>query len=356
MKLSTLYKAAKAGENVQWSIETKGDSYIETYGRVGGKMQENVHKCEPKNVGRSNETTAKQQAEAEAKAKWQSKLDKGYREDQDEVDDVPLLPMLAHSFAERKGKVTYPVYCQPKLNGVRCIAKPDGTLISRGGKPYILPHISEQVKALKLEYPIDGEVYIHGETLQDITSYVKKNHGNGTTEKLNLVVYDIIMDAEFERRYAEILKCISLQYNTDMVGRVARLETVPQTKEVDVLDYEKVCVKEGYEGCMVRTTDLMYENNHRSNNLLKVKSFKDDEFKVISFNVAQNGKVVWHCAAKNGKEFDCYHKSTLERGQWYAQHGKEFLNRKLTVKYFDLTPDGLPQFPVGLAFRDEKDL
>lgn len=356
MKLPVLYKSAKAGEDVQWSIETKGESYIETYGRVGGKLQTNTHKCEPTNVGRSNERNAKDQAEFEARAKWQSKIDKGYRENRDEVADVPILPMLASKFEDRKGKFQYPVYVQPKLDGVRCIAMPDGTLKTRGGKEWTAPkHISDQIRALKLKSPLDGELYIHGSTLQDLTSYAKKNHGDGTTEKLNLVVYDMIMDLTFPRRSCEIFKILD-EYTTDNVGTITALNTRIAHSEEEVKQCEKDFVALGYEGAIVRTSDLMYENNHRSNNLMKVKSFQDEEFKVIGFRGAQNGKVVWTCETKDKKQFDCYHKSTLEQGRWYYQNGSKFINKKLTVKFFQLTQDGIPQFPVGKAFRSEKDL
>jgi len=356
MKLPILYKAAKKGDNVQWSIETRGDSYIETYGRVGGKMQTNTHRCEPKNVGRANEKSAEQQAEFEAKAKWQSKLDKGYRERRDEIEDVPILPMLASKFEDRKGKFTYPVFTQPKLDGLRCIGKPDGTLVSRGGKQWDVPHISRQIRALKLKYPVDGELYIHGVSLQNITSYAKKNHGDGTTEKLNLVVYDMITPDKYPIRLRHIRESGLEEFMTDMTGQIAFLQTDVAHTEQEVYEAEKRYCQLGFEGAIVRTNDLMYENNHRSNNLMKVKSFQDAEFEVIGFREAQNGKVIWTCSINDRLTFDCYHKCTLGQGRWYYQNGYKFVRKKLTVKFFAYTPDGNLQFPIGIAFRDSRDL
>lgn len=359
MKLPTLFKAAKAGENVQWSIETNATSYIETYGRVGGKMQVHEHKAEPTNVGRANERNQKEQAEFEAKAKWQLKLDKGYREDQGEVDDVPLLPMLASKFKDRKGKFSYPVYLQPKLDGNRCIAKPDGSLISRGGKTYNVPHISKQIKALNLKYPIDGELYIHGESLQNIISYVKKDHGDGTTQKLNFVVYDVVIPGKaFPDRLKYILENVPKKFELEMEGKVAHLTTTTVNSEKAVLEQEAYLVKNGYEGAIVRTMDLMYESNHRSNNLMKVKSFQDDEFEVVGFKKADNGKVIWTCLTK-GKDkasFDCYHKCTLAAGQELFKNAKSYVGKKLTVKYFKILISGKPEFPVGICFRNKEDL
>jgi ATP-dependent DNA ligase len=319
-------------------------------------MQENVRVCEPTNVGRSNERNDSQQAEFEAMSSWKKKFDEGYREDIEDTNDVPVLPMLAQSFAKRKDKVKYPVFCQPKINGNRGLCKPNGDIISRSGKIYVLPHISEQIKKIGCKYPIDGELYIHGEPLQNIISYVKKDHDDGMTEKVCLVVYDVVAPGNSMARMNIINKLGIENYDPDMEGKVAKLETITCNSEKEVLDYEKDCVKRGYEGCMVRTQDLQYENNHRSNNLLKVKSFQDDEFEVVDFKKAENGKVIWTCKNKQGTKFDCYHKSTLEKGRWYYDHARHYIGSKLTVKYFEILPSGLPQFPVGICFRNEEDL
>ena len=47
-----------------------------------------------------------------------------------------------------KDKVKYPIYSQPKLDGIRCIVKKDG-MWSRNGKKIIsAPHIHESLKPL----------------------------------------------------------------------------------------------------------------------------------------------------------------------------------------------------------------
>ena len=78
---ATLFKPAKTGATQQWSIEVQGDSFICTYGQLDGKMQTQVTKCEPKNIGRANETTPEQQAQLEAEALIAKKLKSGYSYD-----------------------------------------------------------------------------------------------------------------------------------------------------------------------------------------------------------------------------------------------------------------------------------
>src|SRR3989304_5553014 len=82
-----------------------------------------------------------------------------------------IKPMLAAPFEDHKHKLVYPVTVQPKFDGVRCLAfrKADGTIMlqSRGGDPYELPHIQNEISPwLGNGWILDGELYIHGTSLQ----------------------------------------------------------------------------------------------------------------------------------------------------------------------------------------------
>ncbi len=89
-----------------------------THGLIEGKKQSKTTVAEPKNVGRSNETTAEQQAILEAQSKWQHQLDRGYFQTKEEaLGAVDTAPMKAQSFDDQGHKIIYPVYLQPKLNG-----------------------------------------------------------------------------------------------------------------------------------------------------------------------------------------------------------------------------------------------
>ena len=129
----TLYKKAKTGKIQVYTSWTKGNELFSEYGELGGKIQESSIVCTGKNIGRANETSPEEQAILEGKAKCQLKKDKGYFETIEEAQtEVVFLPMLAKD--GRKVKIKYPCDAQPKLDGVRCMAK-DGNLMSRGGKP-----------------------------------------------------------------------------------------------------------------------------------------------------------------------------------------------------------------------------
>jgi len=80
--LPTLYKKTSTGADQMWSIGTYRNVIITQFGQVGGKIQETHDIVKTgKNIGRSNETTAIEQAELEARAQWEKKKTaKGYVE------------------------------------------------------------------------------------------------------------------------------------------------------------------------------------------------------------------------------------------------------------------------------------
>ncbi|NBO23258.1 hypothetical protein EBU94_07980 [bacterium] len=75
MQLPTLYKKTATGATQEWTIFFEGREYYTISGQVDGKkITSTPTKCVNKNVGNVNETTPEQQAEREARAKWQKKM------------------------------------------------------------------------------------------------------------------------------------------------------------------------------------------------------------------------------------------------------------------------------------------
>ena len=73
-ELPTLYKKDTTGKIRQWTVIAEENKFWSQQGVIDGKIVINKPTVtSPKNVGRSNETTAEEQAVAEAKAKWEKK-------------------------------------------------------------------------------------------------------------------------------------------------------------------------------------------------------------------------------------------------------------------------------------------
>src|ERR1019366_10126555 len=83
-----LYKKTSTGAIQEWTIGTDMDPNHSTafviwtvYGQVNGQLQKTIdYISRGKNIGKTNETSIEQQANAEAQAKWEKKLKSGYVE------------------------------------------------------------------------------------------------------------------------------------------------------------------------------------------------------------------------------------------------------------------------------------
>lgn len=325
---------------------------------------------EGKNIGRSNETTPLEQALFEAHAKYLLKLAKGYHVSQNTQRHVlsqthyhfPLGPMLAHKFNEQGHKIQWPAYCQPKLDGIRCIAIiQDGKaqLFSRTGKQFFaLPHIVKALEELFAQQTIilDGELYnhIYHDGFSQIVSSVKRDEPGEHSHLVQYHIYDIASTngKPFSHR-------TTLLYQYLSTGATTILQYVPTTlieSEDEIVQKFHLAREHGYEGIMIRNVNSPYEQK-RSYHLQKVKEFTDAEFRIIDALEGQ-GKLEGHvgafvCALDNkGTTFkvkmsgshewlrQCWHDESLWRDKW------------LTVQFQGYGSQGRPRAPIGLRIRD----
>lgn len=365
----TLYRRTSTGAIQQWRVWVVGNEIFTEYGQVDGAKQVTSKLTTSTNEGRSNERNPYQQAEFEAEAMWVKRSDLKYTTSIETAQEAnPILPMLAHNFEDHKHKINWNagVLVQPKFDGNRCLAyrSEDNKIVmtTRQGKIWAtLPHI---VKALEEVIPVgstdvfDGELYLHGVTFQQVTRLVKKQRPESTS--IQYCVYDIISDkavTQEERNVYLTTMFATLQNNTVVKDVVIYTPTYLAKSEQEVYDYQKEFVKLGYEGAIVRIPRALYKMNGRSNDLLKVKSFDESEFEIIGYKEGIGkfeGCVIWRCRTMGGKEFDCVPKGTLEdKREWY-DNAESFIGKMLSVKYFGVSEDGIPRFPVGLGFKEDR--
>ncbi len=358
MKLQTIYKKTKTGATQEWTIEVEGNKYRTHSGQVGGAITTNEWTVVyGKNVGRANATTDDEQAMAEAVAKRTKKLESGYFEDVNNIDTKQYFePMLAAKWEDYKDKVIYPIYSQAKLDGIRCILTKDG-MFSRNGKPIIsAPHIFDSVKPLfetNSDLIFDGELYADkfANDFNKIVSLVKKT--KPTTDDLKeskeLIEYHIYdlpsSDKPFTQRVYDLAMLFETRSELHPHCRIVETYKVPSEEVVTEL-YEKY-IEEGYEGQMLRL-DNKYENK-RSKSLLKHKSFVDEEYQILDIVEGEGnrsgtaGYMVFE--TREGKRFKSNVKGTWEETAEMLKNKKELIGKQATIKYFNLTPDGIPRFP-----------
>ena len=73
---------------------------------------------------------------------------------------------------------------------------------------------------------------------------------------------------------------------------------------------------------------------------------------MIFFNFFIKGENLLLYPTINNKLFDVRPKGTLEERKEMLLNGESYLNKNLTVKFFELTDRGVPRFPVGISLRD----
>ena len=355
MLLETIYKATKGGKVQEWTIEVVKNRYRTISGQTDGKkVVSEWTEVYGKNEGRANATTDSEQAVKEAEAKRKLKLERGYFENIKNINKKQYFePMLAGKWEDRKDKIEYPIYSQPKLDGIRCIVTIDG-MFSRNGKPIIsAPHIRESLDKLFKHEPhtiLDGELYADkfANDFNAIVSLVKKTKPTAddlkqSAKNIEYHVYDLPSVAgTFKER------CIELdEIALDFPKCVKQVETHIVKNEDEVTEWYEDYVERGYEGQMLRT-DGKYENK-RSKFLLKHKSFVDEEYTILDICEGEGnragtaGYMVFETA--EGKRFKSNVKGTWEETAEMLKNKKKLIGKEATIKYFNLTPDGIPRFP-----------
>lgn len=390
----TLYALSNTGKLLEWDIRVESDGVISQVvtvtGQADGKKVTHIRKVTVgKNIGKKNETTHQTQATNEAQSSFDlQQQKKGYRKNQADLTDAKkLMPMSAQYFDDRKKYIKYDnAYVQPKLDGVRCVIVKTGsklenlTMYSKNGLEFHnMDHIKNDIlthmSSAKNNICLDGELYTTKFPFNKINGYVRRNNdvkeGKDKIDevdrkeilKIQFNVFDCFdLDNPkwvFTDRY-QFLSTLFAGYHTKVpivdTRTLNLVETIKVKSENDVYQMNTMFLANGYEGVIIRNGDGLYLNSKtRSNDLQKYKTFKDDEFTIIGFEEGEGhdeGTVKWKCKTEAGKVFTVRPVGTVEERKDAFNNGKDYIGKRLTVKYQELSEDGVPRFPVGLRVRE----
>ena len=368
----------------------------------GGEITRSAPTYPPeKNIGKKNYRDHFKQALVLARGKYEKKRDEGGMP----AGAIPIktlgakyFPMLAKRYDEyiMKNEINWPVYVQPKLDGMRCLAylqkssKPtfeDVILYTRRKKDYPSNEMNDTIRhellPILLEFYgklnpdesiyIDGELYNHNIKLQNINHFVRKGNLNEKVadgDQIQYWIYDAFypstaMNLKFSERVIYLDDIRDLVSNSDILHYTETL-LIKNKKELDN-QYVKY-IKNNYEGMMIRNRNGVYSTSAkgstglRSKDLLKRKEVFSDEYEVVDWTQGSSGKeigaIIWICQTKEKKHFNVTpNLDYKERYKIYKEcqtnFANKYANRLLTIEYRGLTDDNKPQHAKGIDFRDE---
>ena len=387
---------------VEISYEGNETTRIYTIYRYTGQFEGKMTK-QPEIIVDKGKATRNihEQVELQFNALVKGYKDKGYIELENEIDNYnseELYKLLGESptgsngiikpmLAKQADKVTKTTIfnktwiASRKIDGLRCIIylDDDGKLhtSSRGATNYdsamfeILTHpalikLFKNNKGLML----DGECYHHGYTLQQINSIARTQKVAKDLEVLQFYWYDIVdLNNPFKSRLAK-MKSIAeelkeygseIGWKPDRIFKEneLRIQFVPQ---VEVNGWDNMMklhndyVSEGWEGLVIRDPKRPYKPNGRTNDMIKIKIYKDDCFKVVGKEAGLRGSedMVFIMEMPDGRTFKAKPFGDREQKQEYWINFEEKYNGHIgECKFFYYSDDGIPLQPAFKAFRDD---
>ena len=383
---------------VQIPASITAEIWAET-GIEGGKITRNspTYYFEPLNLGKANERSVFQTALVYARSQWLKRKEKGGKETKTTTTvsktNVMFFPMLAKAFKDGEKHLVFPLYIQPKLDGVRCLVyllKKNGgvkSVVAYTRTKKLFPSV-EYIK--KILYPylnalyddeknqsiyLDGELYKHGKRLQDISGDSRNeaaNVDNNNKTRNEYHVYDCFYPKELDTTFKDRHKQLVAFYDALEDEDATVIRRVPTSLVKNFKEAQKKYAqftKMGYEGAMLRNIGGPYLANSqkngsflRSNDLVKMKPKFTDEFEIIGYTEGSKGKdkgaIIWVCKTETGEEFNVTPKDMTyaERYSLFddaeQSFDEKYLGNPLTVEYGDISKSGVPLRAKALVIRD----
>lgn len=361
-------------------------------GQYGGKRTEQPSKTIDR--GKAGRTMW-EQVMLEASHLVKEKLDKGYKEvdkDPEEYSEEELYGILGEiitgqnnvpkpMLAKQADKVTNKKIfdkiwlASRKIDGLRATIYmgEDGKLhtASRGAMNYdasmveILSNKSLREIIGDNKLILDGECYKHGWSLQKLNSIARTQKTAVDYSILQFYWYDIVdPNSTFDERFSlmqDIRDEINLEfdpYKEFKTGEL-RVQFVPQVEVTgwdNMLKLHNDYVEEGWEGLVIRDPDCLYRPNGRTNDMIKIKIYKDDCFKVIDYELGLRGSedMVFICETKDGRPFKAKPLGDrLQKEEYINNFESLYKNHIGECKFFYYSDDGIPLQPAFKAFRDD---
>lgn len=335
--------------------------------------------------------TVTEQARLEYNSHIKKYQDKGYKLLEKDINTYSLedlnkiLPEFTtdangfqkHMLAKQADKVAASAfekewYASRKIDGTRCsFYYKDGVIktASRGGGDYdpACQHFITNEKLITFfenhpDYILDGELYKHGKSLQQISGAARLEKNAYDCDWLEYYIYDIMIpNMPFKDRLEileEIQEELGLGFDPEHIWNEGdlQMQMVPHVKVSGWLNIKSLhdkYVSEGWEGVVIRDPSKNYKFGGRGNEMIKVKMYQDSEFLVTGISEGlRDEDLCFTCVTEDGKEFKAKPMGSRELKQAYRNNLDQIIGKMATVKFFYYSDDGTPLQPVLKCIRD----
>lgn len=274
-------------------------------------------------------------------------------------------PMLAKETSNAKPELWNRYWkISKKLDGVRCLMywdekKQEVLTSSRGGLNFnaATTHIRKSPRLIKLlkqrpNVMLDGEIYKHGLSLQEISGIARLKEFETRCEVLEFHCYDLAVDGNTFDKRLEMLDRMRYYFIDEKYIHVLEHHEVHGYDEAKA--YHDNWVAQGYEGAVLRDGSKEYGFGKRDVRMIKLKEFTDGEFKIIGYKLGLRGSedMVFTLEVKPGVEFDAKPIGDRALKEKYVKDIDKIIGKKGTVKYFFMTEEEKPFLPTFKCIRN----
>jgi len=192
---------------------------------------------------------------------------------------------------KRLSKWKPPYICQPKFDGIRCRAIPIQTgskgneyllVSSEENIIYSVPHINEELSNFNLKSELDGELYCHGMSFEEILSITSRTVNiHEDYRMIKFHIFDVVNEKPQMQRQLELEELRGL-------SRVLPIAPFWLAENLDdvMRVYDKL-LNMSYEGIIVRHFQNLYERK-RSTYIMKFKPKKEDSYEIVGWKEEQS--------------------------------------------------------------------
>lgn len=309
-------------------------------------------------------------------------------------------PMLAGTVhAADLANVTWPIMASPKLDGIRCIVHPSQGIVTRSFKPVPNVHIREALRGIiPDDWGLDGELFAvgkDGKTPMDFNATQSAVMSRSGQPQFMFAVFDCFNfpNESFLTRFNAAQHYVKLMSHASI--KVVAHQFVHNAEEF--AEYAAYCIKQGYEGAMLRDPNGPYKNGRstlKQQWLLKYKEWCDAEGIVVGFeermhNSNEDVKDNFGYAKRSSHKENMVPMGTLgalildtdwgelsvgsglddtarqiiwnrnmvmkmSDTEWIVRGPQPDMGRKVTFKYQPFGMQDKPRFPIFKGFREEE--